>query len=67
MWVCSSYSARDDHGLLISGLVITGLSSGLGMSLGVILMIRALPGIKGQRDMNYWCLRLSRIAGIGER
>ena len=43
------------------GLAITGLSSGLGVS----LMIRALPGIKWQWDKDYWCLRLLRISGIG--
>ena len=44
MWVCLSYSAWDDRRILISGLVTIGLSVGTWVSLGVILMIRALPG-----------------------
>ena len=35
MWVCSSHLAWDGQGMLIIGLVITGLSSGFGVSLGV--------------------------------
>ena len=47
----------------VFGLVITGLSSGLGVSLGVILMIRALLGIKGV--MGYELLVFENIENSG--
>ena len=47
----------------VFGLVITGLSSGLGVSLRVILMVRTLPGIR--EVMGYYLLVFENIENSG--